>query len=113
MAKKLTDTQLIILSTASQREDGAVLRLADSVTITGGARTKCLQGLLGRGLVEETDGRPDWRDRDVDDPKILRISTAGLAAIGVTDGEEAEQLKRSKPAAKPKGGKTDIVLKLL
>ena len=113
MAKKLTDTQLVILSHASQRDDGAVLPLVDSVTINGAALTKCLQSLLGRGLVEEIDGAPDWRGRDIDDPKILRLTTLGLAAIGVADGEDCAPPKTSKSTTKPKGTKTAAVVKLL
>ena len=45
---KLSDTQAVILSTASQRDDGAVLPLPDSVKLTGGALTKVLGSLKAK-----------------------------------------------------------------
>ncbi len=39
---KLTDTHLVILSAAAQRQDGAVLPLPKSLKIKGGALTKTL-----------------------------------------------------------------------
>jgi hypothetical protein len=50
---KLTDTQLVLLSAASQREDGAVV-LAPN--LKGSAAGKVVGKLLREGLIEE---RPD------------------------------------------------------
>ena len=48
---KFSNTQLTILSTAAQRPDGNLLPLPGS--LRGGAATKVVGALLGRGLVRE------------------------------------------------------------
>ena len=113
MAKKLTDTQLVILSNAAQRDDGLILPLPDGLTLAGGAWTKCLQTLIDRGYIEEIDGAPDWQDREEGDPKTLRITAAGLEALGI--GTPATAPERAAPEAKApaKGGKTEAILKLM
>ena len=71
---KLTDTQLVLLSAASQREDGAVV-LAPS--LKGGAAGKVIGKLLRDGLVEEVPAgasMPVWRRDDDAGPRALRIS---------------------------------------
>src|SRR5215475_8864381 len=50
---KLTDTQLIILSTAGQRSDGVVLPLPKSLKLQGGAVSHVLTKLLDKGLPDE------------------------------------------------------------
>jgi hypothetical protein len=88
---KLSDTQLVILNTAAQREDGNVLPLPGS--LRGGAATKVVGALLSRGLVEdrvtESLAQADpalnrvWRNDTEGRAVILTITDAGLAAIGV------------------------------
>ncbi|MEQ8441305.1 MAG: DUF3489 domain-containing protein [Alphaproteobacteria bacterium] len=113
MPKKLTDTQLIILSTASQRDDHAVLPLPDDVKLAGGARTKSLQTLIKRGVIEEVDGTPDWKGLETAHPKILRITVAGLAELGIGTPDSESTKQETKPKAPAKGGKTDAILKLM
>ena len=48
---KLSDTQAIILATASQRTDGNVLPLPGS--LRGGAQAKVIGALLSRGLIAD------------------------------------------------------------
>jgi hypothetical protein len=74
---KLSDTQAVILSAAAQRDDGAVLPLPGSLKLKGGAVDKVLGSLKAKGLIEH-QGIPRG-----DDPPPLRITRAGLAAIGV------------------------------
>ena len=88
---KLTDTQSIILSAAAQRPDGNLLPLPGS--LRGGAATKVIGALLTRGLIREqvtdSSARADaalntlWRKADDGRGVMLRITPAGLAAIGV------------------------------
>jgi DNA-binding MarR family transcriptional regulator len=78
---KLSDTQAVILSIASQRDDGAVLPLPETLKITGGALTKVMDSLKAKGLVDH-QGAPRG-----DDPPPLRITRAGLEAIGVAEEE--------------------------
>jgi hypothetical protein len=103
---KLSDTQLVILSAAAQREDRNVLPLPGS--LRGGAAAKVVGALLSRGLIAETatDSRTKadaalnriWRNDENGNAILLHITDAGLAAIGVepesgdsapTGGDEA------------------------
>jgi hypothetical protein len=83
---KLTDTQLVLLSAASRREDCAI-ELAP--TLKGGAAHKVVGKLLTDGLIEEIQARgslPVWRRDDDKGALALRITKRGLAAIQVGDG---------------------------
>jgi Protein of unknown function (DUF3489) len=82
---KLTDTQAVILSAAAQRDDGAVLPLPETLKIKGGAVNKVLGGLRTKGLIEH-QGIPRG-----DDPLPLRITRAGLEAIGVQTEDDAPE----------------------
>jgi hypothetical protein len=80
---KPTDTQLVLLSAAAQREDGAI-DLAESPK--GGLAKKAIGKLLTDGLVEEVPAGgmlPLWRRDDDRGPLALCITPRGLAAIGV------------------------------
>jgi hypothetical protein len=82
---KLTDTQLVLLSTASQREDGAI-ELAPN--LKGAASHKVVHKLLSEGLVEEVSAGgllPVWRRDDEKGALALRITSNGLAAIQVDE----------------------------
>lgn len=78
----LTDTQLVILSQAAQREDGGVLL---PERLTGNAAKATVSRLITKELIEEVGAAgslPVWR-RDDKGTFALRITPAGLAAIGV------------------------------
>ena len=79
---KLTDTQLVLLAAASQRQDGAVEIRAN---LKGGAADKVVGKLLDQNLVEEVPAQgslPVWRREDGKGALALRITAQGLAAIG-------------------------------
>ncbi|MEX5728580.1 hypothetical protein Ga0609869_001933 [Rhodovulum iodosum] len=88
---KLSDTQLVILSAAAQREDRNVLPLPGS--LRGGAAAKVVGALLSRKLIVETttdsQTKADaalnriWRNNEDGNAILLHITNAGLAAIGV------------------------------
>jgi hypothetical protein len=80
---KLSDTQAVILSAASQREDGAVLPLPETLKIKGGAVDKVLRSLKTKGLIDH-QGAPRGEN-----PPPLRITRAGLEAIGVESEDDA------------------------
>jgi hypothetical protein len=82
---KLSDTQAVILSTASQRDDGAVLPLPE--TLRGGAVGKVLGSLKVKGLIDHLGTRRG------DNPPPLRITRAGLEAIGI-EPEAAGDIQR-------------------
>jgi Protein of unknown function (DUF3489) len=82
---KLSDTRAVILSAASQRDDGAVLPLPEDLKVKGGAVAKVLGSLKAKGLIDHL-GVPRG-----DDPPPLRITRAGLQAIGVETEDDAPE----------------------
>jgi hypothetical protein len=106
---KLSDTQLVILSTAAQREDRNVLPLPGS--LRGGAAAKVVGALLSRKLIAETttDSRTKadaalnriWRNGEDERAILLHITDAGLAAIGVepVSGDSAPTGAEEAPSA--------------
>ena len=79
----LTDTQLVLLSAASRREDGAIVLTPN---LKGGAAGKVIGKLLRDGLVEEVPAgasMPVWRRDDDAGPLSIRITPRGLASIGL------------------------------
>jgi hypothetical protein len=79
---KLSDTQLVILSHAAQRDDLSVLPLPDSLTLKGGALNKVMDSLRNRGLIRVLGGDGG--------PERVVITSEGMAAIGVeAEGDDA------------------------
>jgi Protein of unknown function (DUF3489) len=82
---KLTDTQLVILSSASRRADRGV----DLPTnVTGQAVRKAVDKLIRTGLLEEVRASGSllaWRRDAEAGPMAVRITKQGLEAIGVKD----------------------------
>ena len=94
---KLTDTQLVILSTAAKREDRAVLPLPKSLKHNKGAVASVLKSLLARGLVAETSAgvnRPAWRETN-DQRFGLVLTDPGLQALGIEPAEVQAQKPKS------------------
>ena len=90
----LTKTQRALLSSAAQHDDQLVVL---PETLKGGAAKATLSKLLSLGLVAEmmvTAGEPHWRKDENNHPIGLRITQAGLVAIGIEPedpcGEEAD-----------------------
>jgi hypothetical protein len=79
---KLSDTQLVILSAASQRENGAVLPL--TIDLKGGALQKVLASLERKGLIARM-GEPRG-----DELPPLCITRAGLEAIQVAPEDDPD-----------------------
>ncbi len=108
---KLTDTQLVILSAAAQRESGAVLPLPKSLKARGDAITKALEGLRKKGLLEEQPAAADaeaWREGEDGRRLMLVITEAGLRVInGGPDGDAGKkQAAKTRPAKKRRGRTT-------
>jgi Protein of unknown function (DUF3489) len=90
---KLTETQLVILSTAGQRDDGAALPLPKSIKLQGAAANHVLKSLMNKGLLDEQPaehGAAAWRESKDGQRLILVITDAGRAAIGVPAKEQSE-----------------------
>jgi hypothetical protein len=82
---RLSDTQLIILSAASQREDRGVELPAN---LKGEAARKAVAKLIRAGLLKEVragGSLPVWRRDDDSGAIALRITKNGLEAIDVED----------------------------
>jgi hypothetical protein len=115
---KLTDTQLIVLSSAAKHHDGLATRPAN---LNAAPAMKVASSLIDKGLAREIRAKADapiWHEND-DGRFALKITRAGREAIGVEDEEtqdaalasaapaQAKAKKRgSTPAAKPDAQKT-------
>ena len=98
---KLTDTQRIILSAASQRTDRLALPLPKS--LKGGAVIKVIRPLIEKGLLEEVDANrklndPVWRETGDGHGVTLIITDTGLEAIGVEPDAAPQAAKRGEVA---------------
>ena len=83
---KLTDTQSLILSAASQRADNLAMPLPKG--LHGAAAKKVVTIMIERGWLEEVDanvrkGEPLWRETGDGHGTTLVVTSAGLLAIGV------------------------------
>jgi hypothetical protein len=118
---RLTDTQLIILSAASRRDDRGVELPAN---IKGEAARKAVDKLIRAGLLEEVRAAGSlfvWRRDDDSGPMALRITKNGVKAIDVEDPvvsapkktrarPDAVPGKAEGPAAKPSASRKQIVV---
>jgi hypothetical protein len=97
---KLSDTQLVILSAAAQREDLSVLPLPDSLTLKGGALNKVMDSMRNRGLIRVLGGNGG--------PERVVITSEGMAAIGVeADDDEAPAAADTAPTSAEPGSAAD------
>ena len=101
---KLTDTHLVLLSRATQRDDGAL-----DVPATLKNRKKVVDQLLAGKLIEEVPARgelPVWRRDDQAGSLALTVTDAGLKALRVEQADSKEkpapQAKVKQPAARKK-----------
>lgn len=95
----LTDTQLVLLTKALQRQDEALV-VPD--TLKGAAATRVVQSLLDRGLirlVEAGPSMPVWRRSEDGAATALVLSQAGRVLLGVAD-----------PETGPNAGADDLIL---
>ncbi len=120
---KLTDTQLVILSSAAQRHDSAILPLPKSLKVPKAAATTVLKSLLKNGLVAERPAavdEPHWRKSKDGGRRALVITEDGLQAIGVeVDLKTSTQSRSAKPKPrqrsrraerKPSGSKPSLAM---
>jgi DNA-binding MarR family transcriptional regulator len=100
---KLSDAQLVVLSTASQRSNRHVYPV--TLKAKGQAVGNVLKSLLAKGLLEEVPGRADdtvWRHDDDGSPLTLAVTDAGLAALNIETDDakpsDAEPARAKAPA---------------
>jgi hypothetical protein len=128
---KLTDSQLVILSSAANRDGGTTLPLPKSTKLNKGAATLVLKSLLKQKLVVEQPARNEvqaWREDKQGRRFALVITPAGLEALGVQEASDAKtpvrarkatrasakgrDVKKSKPTVRS-GSKLSILIELL
>lgn len=116
---KLNDLQLIVLSTASQRDDGSVLPPAESIAKDEKRVSAAIPQLLKRGFIEEVpikDRRLAWRE-EAEQAIGLAITDLGRTIITPQAGDlqtapKAKSMK-NKGAQAARTSKASIVLGLL
>jgi len=100
MSIKLTDTQLVMLSAAAQREDRCIVA---SPSLKGAAAQKIATKLVAAGLAKEIKAKPGahvWRCDDANGQAYaLKLTAAGLKAIAVEDAEAIEGAAGVSPTA--------------
>ena len=113
----LSDTHLVLLSAAAQLDDHLLLRPEQLTTKATG---KLAAKLVRLGAAEEVSVSPDqprWREED-GNPVGLRITAAGLAALGIEQGSadhDRDEAPSPAPAqAGPRAGsKQALVLEMI
>ena len=94
---KLTDTQLVLLSAASQREDELFVR-PSSMNAT--AANAAVAALHRKGLAEEVAtarDQPHWHIDESRGPIGYRITATGLAALGLGPDDGGGTVNRPEP----------------
>ena len=94
---KLTDTQLVLLSAAAKRQDGAI---EIGPKLKGSASRGGLGKLLSEHLIAEIPAQgtlPVWRRDDDKGALALRITVRGLTAIGADQDAAAPRRQRKRP----------------
>jgi hypothetical protein len=110
---KLTDTKLIILSAAAQRDDRSALPLPTSLKLKASPTGRVLKSLVDQKLLNEVPAEgslPVWRE--CDDQRIaLIITDTGLNALGIdingsrsktASGGKRISSKKQRPSSKGK-----------
>jgi hypothetical protein len=106
---RLSDTQLVLLSAAAQRDDRCLTAMPN---LKGGAMLKVTQKLIASGLVKEIEantGAPVWRrDEENAQSYALQLTDAGSTAIRVDEGaaQEAAREPSSSSTANPSAPET-------
>ena len=107
---KLSDTHLILLSNAAKRDDRAVELPSDIGAV---AAEKLVAKFAGAGLIEEIESNgslPVWRRLD-DASFSLRITDAGLKAIGIDEAVGAVGRVEKVPSKASAKAKADLAAK--
>ena len=108
MSIKLTDTQLVMLSAAAQREDRCI---GAPPSLKGAAAQKIETKLVAAGLAKEIKAKPGahvWRRDDANGQAYaLNLTAAGLKAIAVEDAEAIEGAAGLSPTTSGEVPKSD------
>jgi len=96
---RLNDAQLVLLSAASQREDGSLLPLLPGLADDAPRMNKTIEQLIKKGLAAEKPGTSKdavWRADD-DTRFGVFITDAGLSAINVDEEGDANATPPAAP----------------
>lgn len=109
---KLNDIQLILLTTASQRDDGSLLPPPESIGGQGQRIRTAVTALLKRGLAEEVDAADPARSWREDGERRIGvvITDAGRVAIGgeiPSVDEESKSSTINKSEEPPRAGQDE------
>jgi hypothetical protein len=106
MSIKLTDTQLLMLSVAAQRQDRCI---AAPPSLKGAAARKIATKLVAAGLAEEVKakrGAQVWRRDDATGQAYaLKLTAAGLNAVAVEEAEAVEAAAEISPTPADEGAR--------
>jgi hypothetical protein len=108
MSVKLTDAQLVVMSTAAQRKDRC---LSAAATIKGAAFSKVSAKLVKLGLAREIEakpGAPIWRRDDAGQGYTLKLTAAGLKAIAVAESAATTRWRDEPKTAKATSGRSTV-----
>ena len=100
---RLSESQLVVLNAACQRENRAVYPL--TIKIPAGAVQKVLTSLLNKGLIEEVRAKREdevWREDKNGDRFTLRAAPAADVALGITEGDTPAETPPPAPAKSKK-----------
>jgi hypothetical protein len=105
---QLSDSQLVVLSTACQRPDRSVYPL--TAKLPGGAAAKVLGSLIKKGLIREVQAKREditWREDKKRGRLTLRATPAAFEALGIDPGEAPAETDREAkaPAESPMGSR--------
>ena len=113
---KLTDTQLIVLAAAANRDGGSILPLPGTLKLNRETADGVLKELLKKKLVAErpaTGPATVWPDSKAGGPVTLAITPAGLGAIAAEataprpgDHPKAKAAARTAKRTAPKPGRS-------
>jgi hypothetical protein len=94
MSVKLTDTQVVMLSVAAQRDDRC---LVAPQNLRGGAAQKVAAKLIGAGLAKKITakpGAPVWRqDEQTAQSFALKLTAAGVRSVAIEDRSASDDTR--------------------
>jgi hypothetical protein len=113
---QLTDSQVVILSVACARDDGAVFPV--TAKLKGGAIGNVCKSLLKLGLIEEipaSDLNTVWRHDETRGPITLRATLLAQTTLGITEIETTATAVETvtAPIQRRKGTKQEALIEML
>jgi prevent-host-death family protein len=113
---RLTDAQVVVLSSACARNDGMVFPL--TANLKGGAVGNVCKSLLKLGLIEEipaTDHNTVWRHDEERGPITLRATPLAQSTLGITEPEVTTKAAETvtAPVQRRKGTKQEALIEML